>query len=216
MPSMLRSLVITLAFGVSLSVHSNLRAATTSNLSFPDTGWPGDLATSTAYLASSFTTTGSGSYTLGSVTVRMGQAVTPGGGFVLELWSQSSSRPGARIAQLVGETNPQSGTFTYTPATTVTLNANATYWVVATVTSGGTGEFRWLAAANNNQTGDWTIGNNIGFSGNAGANWSIMSFPPSLFSVAATAVPEPSGLMLVLVAGACLCSCRRRPAVLLS
>lgn len=158
--------------------------------------------TSTAYLASSFTTnSAASSYTLDSVSVNMGTAIAAGGGFTLQIWSQNNSRPGTMVAQLTGELNPSDGLHTYTPTTTINLNANTTYWVVAGV-SGGTGEFRWLAALNGNQTGDWSIGDNIGFSGNSGASWTLQSYPPSLFSVSATAVPEPGAIALTLAGGA--------------
>lgn len=197
---------------LSLGGLSSLHAATTSNLTFPDGSWPGDTVTSTVYLASSFTTnSASTSYRLDSVTVNMGAAITAGGGFILQIRSNSGSQPGSLVAQLTGEVNPSSGLHTYTPTTTITLNANTTYWVVAGVAS-GTGEFRWLAAANNNQTGDWTIGNNIGFGTNSGTTWSMQGFPPSLFSVSATVVPEPGAFMLIALAGGIGTTVRRRRA----
>lgn len=206
---MIRLHCLVLAFGLSLGLPSGLHAATTSNLTYPDPGWPGDTVTRTAYLASSFTTNASAaSYTLDTVIVDMGTAITPGGGFKLELRSDQSLVPGAVVAELVGEGNPSDGLFAYTPAATVILNANTTYWLVASV-SGGTGEYRWRAAASNDQTGDWAIGNNIGFSGNSGANWSLQGFPPSLFSISATAVPEPGSAILLLLGGAGMCLHRR-------
>jgi hypothetical protein len=195
---------------LTLGGFPSLHAATTSNLTFPDGSWPGDTVTSTVYLASSFTTnSASTSYRLDSVTVNMGTAITADGGFILQIRSNSSSRPGSLVAQLTGEVNPASGLYTYTPTTTITLNASTTYWVVAGV-AGGTGEFRWLAAANNNQTGDWTIGNNIGFGTNSGTTWSMQGFPPSLFSVSATVVPEPGAFILALAGGIGTIVSRRR------
>lgn len=190
----------------------SLHAATTSNLSYLDTSWAGDTITSTVYLSSSFTTNASaGSYTLDSVTINLGDALTETGGFFLRIMSQTSSRPGTLIGTLSGETNPSGGLYTYTPSATITLNANTTYWLVAGVT--GTGEYRWLSATGSNQTGDWTIGNNISTSMNTGSSWTNRNFPPYLFSVTATAIPEPSSSMVITTGATMLFLRRRRPSL---
>lgn len=207
--SSLNILITTFALTFTIS---SLRAATTSNFDYLDTTWAGDTVTKTAYLASSFTTgSTSSSYSLDSVLLGMGVAIEQEGGFTVTIRSNNSSRPGTVLGVLVGEDNPSEGTFTYTPQTTILLDSNTTYWVVAGV-SGGDGEFRWLASNSNNQTGDWTIGNNIGFSTNAGSSWSIMNYPPSLLAVNATAVPEAGGTFFVALGAAAVFSRRRRAA----
>jgi hypothetical protein len=50
-PIMFRRPHLPLVLALCLGFFPSLRAATTSNLTFPDTLWPGDAVTNTAYLA---------------------------------------------------------------------------------------------------------------------------------------------------------------------
>jgi len=93
---------ITVVLGLSLSFLACANAASTSNLSYPDTGWPEDALDEAVYLASSFTTNSAAtSYRLDSITIDMGTAINASNGFKLELRSGTASSPGAVIAQLV-------------------------------------------------------------------------------------------------------------------
>jgi len=67
-----------------------------------------------------------------TVTMRMGDADVPNGGFQLELWSDAGNKPGAPLMTLSGSSQPATaGDYTYTG--TQLLIANTGYWVVAGV-----------------------------------------------------------------------------------
>ena len=135
---------------------------------------------------------------LQSITLSMDVAADTSGSFRVELYSNSGSLPGSSLGILTGNGNPATaGLYTYTPSSTITLNPNTTYWVVAKVTS-GLGDYSWNYTSTTTHGGTGTLG---GFSESfdQGGSWSAenVSFP-SMFSVTATAVPEPSSYAAML------------------
>lgn len=156
--------------------------------------------------------TGGSSVLLSSIVVPLGDAT---GTFTAsaELVADNSGLPGSTI--LTSFTIPAIPTttptdLTFTPTSSVTLNANTDYWFV--LSASGSGDYKW----------DYTNTLSTSFpnyavSNNSGATWSI-GVPPGPFLLEATAasvVPEPSSLVLsamgLLVFGVVVCARRLRP-----
>lgn len=138
-------------------------------------------------------TTDANTYSLQSITLNLDDALDTSGAFVVELHSDNSGTPGSFIAALSGSVNPATaGLYTYTPSSTVTLNPNTPYWVVAMVSSGN-GDYGWHFTSSTSQA-PGAVGTVGGFSESLdqGASWSAedTSFP-SEFKVVGV-VPEPS------------------------
>jgi hypothetical protein len=139
---------------------------------------------------------------------------TPGGNFVVQIWSDnglpvpapgggpvsdgSSDAPSTLLRALSGNSNPNpsgSQTFTYTPATTLSLTPG-NYWVVAGETVGGTATYNWDYYSLPSPTTP-AIGNTVvSYTGIAGG-WGVGNYTTyplneqsSILSV--TAVPEPA------------------------
>jgi hypothetical protein len=141
--------------------------------------------------------TGSSSVVLSSIIVPLGDA---SGSFTAgaELVNNSSGLPGSTV--LTGFTVPTIPTgsptdLTFMPMTSVTLAANTDYWFVLAATGSG-GDYQWQYT-NTLSTSFPNYAVNSGM----GTTWAIGT-PPGPFLLEATAasasaVPEPSSLVLV-------------------
>lgn len=131
-------------------------------------------------------------YTSVSVVLDMGTAVNSSGNFFVSIYSNAGNNtPLSELALLTGEPNPATaGTHDYSGA--VALTANATYWVVAGVSS-GSGSYRW----GDELGGSIETGSTVGFSRSAGSGepWDA---PSTLlaFNMQVSAVPEPVNVAL--------------------
>ena len=151
--------------------------------------------------AESFTTD-SGSYRLGSVTIKISSVETAGGGFTLSIWTDAAGLPGSKVQDLVGPGTPVVGLTTYIPGGILPLAPNTTYWVVAQGSPGG-GAYNWATTDSPNQTGEWTIADHEAFSSNAGVSWEPDSAVLQMSVSAARLAPVPTlseSAMLLLVA----------------
>lgn len=159
---------------------------------------------------SSFTT-GSGSYSLESVTLLFQENTADLNNLFVRLYGNNSGVPGTLITTF---TNPASITTsfannTFTLTTPQALTANTTYWLVSGILLGGTGtgDYDWGFTDSPDQTGlpDWTIGNNYVNSFNQGASWNPNNTGSWKFSVNGTeqsqSIPEPSSLVALLGLG---------------
>ncbi|CAO5061502.1 PEP-CTERM protein-sorting domain-containing protein [Microcystis aeruginosa] len=185
------ALLLSLGLGQQASATtlvSNLPDTTTSEYEPP--------VTFAQWVRSSFTT-GSASYgyTLNSVTLRF-RELTPDVNLFVRLYRDNA---GALGSQMTSFTNPGSFTtaldnnnFTATPQT---LDANTTYWLVAGISSTGSGEYRWASTTSPDQTGftGWSIGGNSFGTTNQGTSWSsFINFQAFQFSVNGTENPPPT------------------------
>lgn len=139
-------------------------------------------------------TTGSDSYgyTLDSITLQL-REFTGGTNLLVSLWSSNSNNPAQIGNQIISFTNPNSITSTlanntFTLTTPQTLAANTTYWLLAGISSGGSGEYRWgsTTSPTDNSLFGWSIGNNSLISNNAGATWNDLFELAFQFSVNGT------------------------------
>jgi hypothetical protein len=161
-------------------------------------------------------TTGTSATFLDEITLEMASAFATGGGFQLSLFSDNVGAPGVDLGvTFSGSTNPATaGQYSYTPTSSFTLLASTSYWVVATVphVSPPDRYYRWLDTENLSESGEpgWSIGASVfwDFVGGSHTAW-IGSGRSLLFSVEATAVPEPS-LSLLLLGGCGALLLRRR------
>lgn len=148
------------------------------------------------------------SFQLDSVTLSMDTAMNTGGGFFVAIYSNGVGEPGTQLELLSGVANPATaGEYTYT-STGLTLAPNTSYWVVAGI-SGGTGIYPWKVEndAEVHFTGPWQIPStdtHITSFQNGGDNWRN-DLPHDgfarLFSVSATAIPEPATMQVLLFGG---------------
>ena len=138
--------------------------------------------------------TGNSSVVLSSIVVPLGDATgtfTPSA----ELVADNSGLPGSTV--LTGFTVPAVPTgspadLSFTPTSSVTLNANTDYWFVLSA-SGSGGDYEWQYTNTLS-----TSFPNYAVSNNNGASWAIGTPPgPFLLEATTTSVPEPSSLALV-------------------
>ena len=160
----------------------------------------------TTWQGSSFTT-GSGSYSLESVTLLFRQNIA--GNLFVRLYGNNSGVPGTLITTF---TNPASITTnlannTFTLTTPQALTANTTYWLISGVLS-GSGIYTWGYTFSDSETGlpGWTIGAGYVISENQGGTWNFDSLSGTYqFSVNGTeqsqSIPEPSSVVALLGLG---------------
>ena len=202
----------TLRVGITIFIvccsTSFLEAATiVSNLSeTPGTGMRAGTLSGNDRQASTGFTTGSNAsgYSLESVTFNISDITGSPSNFVLAIYSDSSGDPGTSSEVLSGTTPSSTGEHTFT-ASSFNLSANTTYHVVMTATgSPDNNFFRWGQNASNSETSSdgWTIADDGLTSSNGGTSWSGNDGISGLFSIQATAVPEPQAYAAVV--SACL------------
>ncbi|MBC1197587.1 PEP-CTERM sorting domain-containing protein [Microcystis aeruginosa BLCCF158] len=205
-----------LALLLSLSLGQQASATTlVSNLTTPSETL-GSAVNYGSWVRSSFTT-GSGiyGYTLNSVTLRFRQDVANTNLFV----SLYSDKDGALdlLKPITNFTNPSFTTsmiedYIFTPTTPRILDANTVYWLVAGISSSGSGQYSWRRTNSTVPDGPgWSIGNNSLFSGNQGTTWNgSTGFTAHQFSVNGTVntspppptnIPEPGSVVALLGLG---------------
>jgi len=166
--------------------------------SFPVGAWWGGNQFITDNSASSFL--------LDGVTIKMDTASATPGNFFVAIFSSAGDRPGTLLETLSGSSNPAAaGNYSYT-STGLSLAPNTSYWVVAGVSSGGSGGtgYNWVVSDETfSYSGPWVIpttDTHITSAPAGGTDWNnfINDGYPRHFSVSATAVvPEPSVCVLV-------------------
>jgi len=155
-------------------------------------------------LAQAFSTptTGPG-WTLNSLTFTLDALGSGAGGLTVELYSDNAGIPGTSLATLSGTSPSVTGfaNYTFTTTSTVTLATNTTYFAVLTAPSPtSTDKYRWRQTTTG-QTGDpgWAIADSSYYY-NSGSVWTQDTGTPNYIAVDASAVPEPSTVLLVLAA----------------
>jgi hypothetical protein len=201
-----------LVSGLMLVVASALHAVVmVSSLAF--TPGPGsDAVSATNWLANKFTTNNSSpTFTLDSITIQMIAATNSSGNFHVAIYSDASGIPGSQVGSLLtGNTSPASaGQYTWT-ASGITLNANSSYWMVQEVTSGAGIYSPQYETVTPVVVSTWTLTGNYIYSANSGTSWvNPLHDGPSLYSISATAVPEPAYAALLLAVPAMAQAIRR-------
>jgi hypothetical protein len=205
-----RTLLIGLVLVAVQLVHLEAPAQGTlyvSNLGQPSTG--NAAVASDAWLAALFQTgTNSAGYVLNSIQLLMTAASGSPNGFSVSLYSFNvNSGPENRLGSLSGAANPSAGgLFTYTTSS-LTLSPSSNYWVVLTAaTPVANGSYYWSGANSGvySSSGGWFLSGGSFFSTDGlSSHWSGSRTGPGPFQLAinATAIPEPSSLVLFGLGG---------------
>ncbi len=181
-----------------------------SNLGEPSAGTIAVGADS--WLAEPFSTGDNNGYRLDSIQLLMSAPVENPNGFSVSIHGPSRNEgPGRYLGSLSGVPPTFADVFTYS-ASNITLSPLSRYWLV--ITSGtqvANGSFSWNLASTSSydSTGGWAIGS---YDSSAdGLVWTRSGNTPLQFAVYATAVPEPSSLLLLCGGGLFLAACLLRP-----
>jgi len=149
------------------------------------------------YQAFNFTT-GSTSTTLASITISAGASTATASGFSMSLYSGFSSGPTGLLASLNGSSTPAGVgvSYSYVPASSITLAPGTTYWVLATALGMPSNTYYSIQGTSSTSEDSsvfsgWSIGNTEMFTTTAGASWFSSATIP-MFSVQVAAIPEPS------------------------
>lgn len=195
-------IAVLLATELLFTQHTNAQGTLyVSNLAQPTAG--STAVGSDSWLGVEFTTgTNVGGYSLDSVQLFMASATGSPSDFTVYLYSfdRAHLRPGINLGVLAGADPTTDGIFLYT-ASGITLASSTGYVVV--LTSGSpvaTGSYLWNLAATTSYTSSdgWGIGSGIMQSGD-GLNWSFARPFPFQFGVNASAIPEPTQMLLALL-----------------
>jgi PEP-CTERM motif len=177
---------------------SNLGQPSAGSLSVGSDSW---------LAAGFFAGTNASGYVLDSIQLAMTDASGNPSGFTVMVYTNrgpSGFSPLGSLGTLNDSLNPvTAGTYTYTPATSLTLSPRTPYFIVLTAgTAIANGAYEWsLAGANSyNPSGGWAAIGGVWTSSNG-------SFGPApeggylQFAISATPVPEPSMLGLLALGG---------------
>ena len=138
-------------------------------------------------------------FQLNSIQVLMDAPIGNPSGFSLSIYDivTRDEGPSRFIGSLVGTPPNTAGVFTFT-ASNITLGPK-TYWVVMTSSSPiAMGSYSWRESSSGNFEGAdrWSPYPSHDFSSD-GLTWTINGNKPLQFAVYATAIPEPSSLVLI-------------------
>jgi hypothetical protein len=154
-----------------------------------------------------FTGNNADGYVLNSVQLGMTDASGNPNGFTIMIYANSNPDtilPGSSLGTLSGSTDPvTAGTYTYAPASNLTLSPNADYFIVLTAgTAVANGAYDWSRANTDtyNPSGSWRGGPGIFFTSSNGLNWNLSS-PYAQYAINATPIPEPSICGLSVLSG---------------
>jgi hypothetical protein len=174
-----------------------------SNIGQPSTG---SMAVgSDSWLAAGFISgTNSTGYVLNSVQLAMADASGNPSNFTVMIYGNNNPAdvdPGNIVGTLVGSLNPTTaGTYTYTDDSNIVLSPQTQYFIVLTSgTAIANGAYEWSLADANLYSRDvsWGAEVEVWTSGD-GSSWGDTSGRPQ-YAIIATAVPEPSPSLLLLL-----------------
>jgi hypothetical protein len=166
---------------------------------------------SDSWLAAIFATgNNSSGYMLNSVQLGITDASGNPSGFTVMIYAQNYSNlggafPGSSIGTLNGSLNPvTAGTYTYTDDSDIILSPSTYYFLVVTAgTAVANSAYEWSFAntASYNPTDNWLGA--VTLSSSNGLSWIRLGSNPdydfSEYAITATAIPEPSSSLLLLL-----------------
>jgi len=158
------------------------------------------------WVASRFTTDNSApAFQLGSLTLGSIYANTPGGNFVVSIYScvgtAGNELPGSLIGNLSGSSSPNTQSDYIYTATDIILQTNKSYWLVTRVTS-GSADYRvgYTYSTANSAPGGWVYPSiqTYAWSSDQGSTWPTSGgMWPYRYEVEATAIPEPGSAFIL-------------------
>ena len=144
-----------------------------------------------------------GGYLLNSVQLAMINGSGNPSGFTAMIYSETGATgffPGTNLCTLNGSTDPSTtGIYAYTPASNLMLSPSTIYFLVLTAgTTVANGSYEWSLTSpiSYNPIDAWKAGGV--WKSSDGLAWLSNSGAPQ-FSIAATAIPEPSSSLLLLL-----------------
>jgi PEP-CTERM motif len=121
------------------------------------------------------------------------------GTFFVDLYSNTAGKPGLVLATLVTSTDPGSGHVTFSNLNQ-TLAPNTTYWIVLGENSSSHLALGWGVTADTSGTGSGFQTLNA-TSQDSGTTWSTTTSAPYQMQLIASAVPEPSSAVCLVLGG---------------
>ena len=186
-----------------------------SNLGYISTG-SSSVGSDAWFAADFFTGTNAGGYALNSVQLATTDASGNPSGFTVMLYSSISgfaTFPGSNLGTLNGSLNPvSSGTYTYTPASSLALSPSTVYFIVLTAgTAIANGAYGWSVTSTPSPGfNSYHWGGEVHFADSSnGSSWNYVSGTYGQFALNATAVPEPSPSWLILLGSGVFIYARR-------
>jgi hypothetical protein len=162
--------------------------------------------------ALSFAMPAGSDYTVSSVTLRLGNYITPGDGAILEIRNHTGSTTAPGTTVLGSFTAPASASntiadFVFSPVGAITLQASTAYWIVL-LGAASPSTFDWRGSSPSvTPTGIASYGGQSLFTTNAGSSWTT-SATINTFQIDGVAVPAPVGAGVLAIG--CLVATRRR------
>ncbi len=176
---------------------SNLGGTSVGSVAIGSDSWRGQPFT---------TGTNVGGYSVNSVQMQMADSTGNPAGFTVSIYNSINNHPGDSLGFLAGSDPTVSGIFSYT-STGIMLLPFKQYFVVATsLTPVVLGAYSWSIVApssTGNSTGGWSLVQ-LYYSSANGSAWNFDRGFTFQFAINATAVPEPSSLVLFSCGGLCL------------
>jgi len=160
-----------------------------------------------------------GGYLLNSIQLALTDATGNPSAFTAMIYNQSpflgAIEPGSSIASLSGSLTPvAAGTYTYSPASNLTLSPSTYYFIVLTAgTPVASAAYEWSTTSTDAPTlsNGWEGGGDLLSSSDGLArNWDELLSTYPLFAISGTPVPEPSVLGLLVLGGFFLVWHRRK------
>lgn len=219
--SQFRNLVAILTLALSVLSAPTARAqGTTTYLSNLGQAGAGSLAVGTnSWVAIAFYTgTNASHYEINSIQLAMADATGAPSNIKVMISLPAAGTyfpyPSSRfLGTLSGSLDPTtSGSYTYTPTTTITLLGGYPYFIVLTadtLVANGAYELSYANANFYQASGGWSFGGMWTDATGKGA-WIAINSTFPLFAVSATTVPEPSGVGLLALGGSCCLYFRRK------
>jgi hypothetical protein len=178
---------------------SNLGQASSGGVSVGSDSW---------YAADFITGNNPGGYALNSIQLAMADSSGNPSGLTVMVYSSVAGIavfPGSSVGNLSGSANPTiSGTYTYTPASSLALLANTAYFIVLT---GGTtvanGAYDWSVTSDPSPgyTGYHWGGETFFADSSDGSHWNYTAADYGQFALTATPTPEPGVISLFALGG---------------
>jgi hypothetical protein len=143
-------------------------------------------------------------FNLESIQLLLGANTGEPSGLSVAVYS-GTRKPQTPIGFLSGQDPTSGGTYNFT-SSGISLSPQTLYWIVLTAnTPTSTGNFTWERSSNQSyfSRDGWTMGLSF-FSSEDGFNWIQTTPYPMQFALYATAIPEPSSLIILGMGGSIL------------
>ena len=156
-----------------------------------------------------YTGTNASGYLLDSIQLRMENQLGNPAGFSLSIYGDANLprtlQPGGNLQLLTGPNPTSAGVYTFTSSGLILTPTTAYYLVATSLNPAANGSFRWDYTTDQPQGGLEYMSTGTGFAYSSdGVSWQFSRQHYFQFAINATAVPEPSSLVLLGLGGSFL------------